>query len=138
MRSVQGWHSGSVRFRSSGGFLFLPTVLSIFLCLGLLPQGLKMSALAPDIMFAFKTGKGGGDREKAFSYHGDIFLDIHCQASPSILLARIVTWLPLVTKLAGKRCIWEGKTLPWLLQIDRIQLLDLQSLTSLLFTYIQN
>lgn len=98
-----------------------------------------MSALAPDIMFAFKTGKRRR-RSKAFSYHGDIFLDIHCQASPSILLARIVTWLPLVTKLAGKDLIWEGKTLPWLLQIDRDSTPGPAegSLTSLLFTYIQN
>ena len=51
-----------------------------------------------------------------------------------------VTWLPLVTKVAGKDFIWQGKTLPWLPQIDHDSTPGPAegSLTSLLFTYIQN
>lgn len=98
-----------------------------------------MSALVPDITFAFKTGK----RRK-----GPKFSSLMDKSSQKPTLRfpfhsvgqNCVTWLPQVPKEAGKELTSSGKVLPWLFQFAHDSALGRAggSMTSLIFTWTQN
>lgn len=111
MAFALGCSRGSVRLQNSGS-----STLSghgsqhvSLLCLCLLLHGVKMSALAPDIMFGFQTGK----RRKGLSPFLPWGQLSRCSLSDFLYPngQNRITWLPLVTEVSGKGLIWQGKAL---------------------------
>lgn len=92
MKFVLGWNRCSMMsYRTQRLLPFPPTVLStlVFRACACCLIVSKCLAQPQTLDLLLRQEKGEKDQE-TFSYHGDIFSEVHCQTSPSGLLARTV------------------------------------------------